>query len=49
MRICLLIELIEKQTVVPGFDFNDHDFLTLDDARKMVKEEEIKYLGWLLR
>jgi predicted cupin superfamily sugar epimerase len=42
-------EANEKQTVVPGFDYNDHDFLTANGLKKLVAPEDLKHLEWLLR
>jgi len=37
------------QTVVPGFDFRDHDFLREDKFKKLVTPEQAEELSWLLR
>jgi predicted cupin superfamily sugar epimerase len=38
-----------KQTVVPGFEYSDHDFLTREKFGELVTEEERKELEWLVR
>jgi predicted cupin superfamily sugar epimerase len=49
--------LLISETVVPGFEFSDHDFLTanglwkfylFEGRRAVTKEESRKQLGWLL-
>jgi predicted cupin superfamily sugar epimerase len=35
--------------VVPGFEFSDHDFLTLDAFRGLVTVEQAEELEWLVR
>ena len=37
------------QTVVPGFEFSDHDFLNKQDFEKMVPKNQQGELDWLLR
>lgn len=44
MEGCLISE-----TVVPGFDFADHDFLTADGFRELLEPEDRDSWGWLLR
>ena len=43
--------LLISETVVPGFDFEDHDFLTLEALSGMLgeKETDLKRLEWLVR
>ena len=43
--------LLISETVVPGFDFEDHDFLTLEGLSGMLgeKETDLKRLEWLVR
>lgn len=50
--------LLISETVVPGFEFSDHDFLTAEGMwryhlygrqREVTKEDFGKQLGWLLR
>jgi uncharacterized protein len=38
--------LLISETVVPGFEYCDHDFLT---AEGLVGHERFEYLKWLLR
>lgn len=37
------------QTVVPGFEFSDHDFLELSKLKEFVSPEDAKELEWLVR
>lgn len=37
------------QTVIPGFEYSDHDFLTEEHFRELVTEEQAEQLKWLLR
>ena len=37
------------QTVIPGFEFSDHDFLTTDKFKQIVTDEQAKELEWLVR
>lgn len=41
--------LLISETVVPGFEFADHDFLTLEGMRELLSEEDFEMLSWLLR
>jgi len=41
--------LLISETVVPGFEFCDHDFLSEDGLRELVKEQDFHDLKWLLR
>ena len=38
-----------SETVVPGFEYADHDFMIAEALKHLVKEEEFKELSWLLR
>ena len=40
--------LLISETVVPGFEFEDHDFLTAEGLKALVREEQVLELGWLL-
>jgi predicted cupin superfamily sugar epimerase len=42
-------KLTGEQTVVPGFEYSDHDFLLIDKFRELLREEQIKELEWLVR
>lgn len=41
--------LLISETVVPGFEFSDHDFMSPDLLRDWVSEEQAKELSWLVR
>lgn len=41
--------LLISETVVPGFDYADHDFLTLERLREVVAEEQVGEMVWLLK
>ena len=41
--------LLISETVVPGFEFKDHDFLTKRRFESLVTEEQAKELEWLVR
>ena len=41
--------LLISETVVPGFEFADHDFLTANGLRDVVAEDQVEILEWLLR
>ncbi|KAF2157191.1 hypothetical protein K461DRAFT_250014 [Myriangium duriaei CBS 260.36] len=41
--------LLIAETVVPGFEFEDHDFLTDERAAELLRPEQIKEVNWLLR
>ncbi|KAF1850350.1 uncharacterized protein K460DRAFT_270779 [Cucurbitaria berberidis CBS 394.84] len=41
--------LLISETVIPGFEYSDHDFLTLDKFRDIVTEEQAEELEWLVR
>jgi predicted cupin superfamily sugar epimerase len=38
-----------SETVIPGFEYADHDFMTAEGLKTLVTEEEFKELAWLLR
>jgi predicted cupin superfamily sugar epimerase len=37
------------QTVVPGFEYSDHDFLTREKFGELLTEAEREELDWLVR
>ena len=39
----------ECQTVVPGFEFADHDFLREEMLDGLLREEQAEEVRWLLR
>ncbi|KAH7070150.1 RmlC-like cupin domain-containing protein [Paraphoma chrysanthemicola] len=41
--------LLISETVVPGFEYSDHDFLPLDKFKKLVTVEQSAELQWLVR
>lgn len=41
--------LLISETVVPGFEFYDHDFLVGDGLSKLIGEEKARELDWLVR
>ncbi|CEL03261.1 hypothetical protein ASPCAL04419 [Aspergillus calidoustus] len=41
--------LLITETVVPGFEVADHDFLTPEDMEKLLTEDKVRELAWLLR
>lgn len=41
--------LLISETVVPGFEFCDHDFLSLKGLHDLLGEEKAKPLEWLVR
>lgn len=41
--------LLVAETVVPGFEFEDHDFLTDERAAQLLKSEQLEEVKWLLR
>jgi len=41
--------LLISETVVPGFEFKDHDFLTLERFGRLLGEEQRSELEWLVR
>lgn len=38
-----------SETVVPGFEYADHDFMTAGELERLVDGAEVRELGWLLR
>lgn len=41
--------LLISETVVPGFEYSDHDFLTADGFAELLQEDQRAELEWLLR
>ncbi len=41
--------LLISETVTPGFEFSDHDFMTAQTLNEVATTEQIKELSWLLR
>jgi predicted cupin superfamily sugar epimerase len=41
--------IVTLQTVIPGFEFSDHDFLTTERFEQLVTTEQAKELKWLVR
>ncbi|KAG8168368.1 hypothetical protein KVR01_001117 [Diaporthe batatas] len=41
--------LLISETVVPGFEYCDHDFLPRDGLERLLGHERAKGLGWLVR
>ncbi|KAF5672980.1 DUF985 domain-containing protein [Fusarium denticulatum] len=41
--------LLISETVVPGFEYHDHAFLTQEGIRELLKEEQARELDWLVR
>ncbi|KAI9844960.1 MAG: hypothetical protein M1838_001944 [Thelocarpon superellum] len=41
--------LLISETVIPGFEFRDHDFMTNDQLIALLDEDQAKELGWLVR
>lgn len=40
--------LLISETVIPGFEFCDHDFLKVGGLKELVGDETAKHLDWLL-
>lgn len=38
-----------SETVVPGFEFADHDFLKRERAEALLTQEQVEEMGWMLR
>ena len=38
-----------SETVVPGFEFADHDFMKRDRAEALLTQEQVEEMGWMLR
>lgn len=43
-RGCLISE-----TVVPGFEFADHDFMRRERGEVLLTEEQVREMGWMVR
>ncbi|KAF2494728.1 hypothetical protein BU16DRAFT_618731 [Lophium mytilinum] len=41
--------LLISETVIPGFEYSDHDFLRGEKLKELVTPEQAKELGWMLR
>ena len=41
--------LLISETVVPGFEFADHEFLSMDKCKALLPESHVKELEWLVR
>ncbi|KAF2250149.1 hypothetical protein BU26DRAFT_424862 [Trematosphaeria pertusa] len=41
--------LLISETVIPGFEYSDHDFLTRERFEELVTEEQAGELAWLVR
>ncbi|KAH6968593.1 hypothetical protein HG530_013430 [Fusarium avenaceum] len=41
--------LLISETVVPGFEYHDHAFLTQQGFRELLKEDQVRELEWLVR
>lgn len=56
-KACYLLEdgeeenagMLISETVVPGFEYADHEFLSKDVVKNLVSEEMAKELDWLVR
>jgi len=38
-----------SETVVPGFEFADHDFMKRERAEALLTQEQVEEMGWMLR
>ena len=38
-----------SETVVPGFEFEDHDFMKRERAEALLTVEQVEEMGWMLR
>ncbi|KAM0723534.1 hypothetical protein Q7P37_000521 [Cladosporium fusiforme] len=38
-----------SETVVPGFEFADHDFMMRERAEALLTEEQVREMGWMIR
>lgn len=38
-----------SETVVPGFEYADHDFMKRDRAEALLTEEQVREMGWMIR
>jgi uncharacterized protein len=41
--------MLISETVTPGFEFSDHDFMTATGLNEKVASEQVRGLSWLLR
>ncbi|KAF1999244.1 hypothetical protein P154DRAFT_437509 [Amniculicola lignicola CBS 123094] len=41
--------LLISETVIPGFEYSDHDFLTLNRFKELVPPEQVEEMKWLIR
>ncbi|KAI8931512.1 hypothetical protein NX059_011172 [Plenodomus lindquistii] len=41
--------LLISETVIPGFEYSDHDFLTLEKFKTLVSRDQADELEWLVR
>ncbi|KAF2123260.1 RmlC-like cupin domain-containing protein [Lophiotrema nucula] len=41
--------LLISETVIPGFEYSDHDFMTQEKYEELVTEEQAKELAWMVR
>jgi uncharacterized protein len=41
--------LLISETVVPGFEFTDHDFLTKEKFAALLTPEQVKQMEWMVR
>ena len=37
------------QTVVPGFEYSDHDFMRAETLDELLTPEQVEELKWMLR
>lgn len=38
-----------SETVVPGFEYADHDFMKRERAEALLTQEQVEEMGWMLR
>ena len=41
--------LLISETVVPGFEFEDHDFMDEERLRALVSREQAEEMAWMVR
>lgn len=41
--------LLISETVVPGFEFKDHDFLPMERFKELVTDEQAREIDWMIR
>lgn len=41
--------LLISETVVPGFEYEDHDFMTRERLEALVTAEQVQEMEWMLR